>query len=132
MSHQGNQKSHEVYEDGGYCVCPECDFYTEHVSGVYCQTLTCPDCGVALMSGSVNESQEQPGGLPFHQVKPRISIKVPFPKVIEKKCSGCGVCIEICPTDTIVWKEGKAFVEESGCRNCRICIARCPEKAIIL
>lgn len=121
-----------THRQEGYCVCPECDFYTEEVPEVPCNTLTCPDCNVALVKGSVLEGREQPGGLPFHRVKPRTSIKVPFPKVAQNKCNGCGICIDVCPADTIVLKEGKAFVEESGCRNCRICIARCPEKAILL
>ncbi|MGC8865208.1 MAG: 4Fe-4S dicluster domain-containing protein [Bacteroidales bacterium] len=124
---------HHAHGEGGYCVCPQCDFYTEHMSGVPCRTLTCPDCGVSLIRGEVHLADEKESqGLPFHRVQPREKVKVPFPKVIVDKCTACGICINICPTGTIVWIEGKAFVEEAGCRNCRICIARCPEKAIIL
>lgn len=133
LHHGSHGHSHHGHGAGGYCVCPQCDFYSEHSPGVPCRTLTCPDCGVPLIRGEVQLAKEQvPQGLPFHQVKPREKVKVPFPKVLTDKCTACGVCINICPTGTIVWKEGKAFVEESGCRNCRICIARCPEKAIVL
>jgi len=115
-----------------YCVCPSCDFYTEHVPGVPCRTLVCPDCGSSLERGEVIPEQSLKGGLPYHRVIPRERIPVPFPVVVADKCTACGICIDICPTHTIVMRDNKAIVEVDNCRNCRVCIARCPEKAIIL
>jgi ferredoxin len=60
------------------------------------------------------------------------AIKKLFPKVDSDKCNACGECIEVCPRDTIVLKNGKAFVELDKCTNCRICIKVCPENAFIL
>ncbi|MDK2909586.1 MAG: hypothetical protein PWR20_1153 [Bacteroidales bacterium] len=123
---------HHAQSERSFCVCPECDFYTEHVAGVPCRTLTCPDCGVPLVRGEVKTGDINTSTQTLHQVKPRTDIKVPYPKVLTEKCTSCGICMDICPANTIIWKEDKAFIEESGCRNCRICIARCPEKAIVL
>jgi electron transfer flavoprotein alpha subunit len=55
-----------------------------------------------------------------------------FPKVDVEKCSACGKCIDICPMEVIVLKEGKAFVETQNCNNCKICMRACPENAFIL
>ncbi len=66
-------------------------------------------------------------------VKPVVSErKILYPRVIAEKCTACGACIDICPTDTIVLKNGKAFVKIDNCRNCKICIKACPENAFII
>ncbi len=46
------------------------------------------------------------------------------------KCTGCETCIESCPFDAIVIKEGKAYINEY-CQVCMACINACPEGAII-
>ena len=48
-------------------------------------------------------------------------------------CTGCGTCVEWCPTDAIVLNdEGLAQREESACLGCGICSRFCPEEAISL
>lgn len=47
-------------------------------------------------------------------------------------CSGCGACIDICPTDAIVLHTGKAHIEQNLCRECQACINACPQGAILL
>lgn len=48
-------------------------------------------------------------------------------------CSGCGTCIERCPTDAIALNdEGIAERDESSCFGCGICARFCPEEAISL
>jgi len=53
------------------------------------------------------------------------------PFVDKQKCTGCGICIEFCPTDAIIKKAGKAFISIE-CVECGACVAECPEEAIML
>ncbi len=46
------------------------------------------------------------------------------------KCSGCETCLESCPYDAIVMKDGKAVINEY-CNECMTCLSTCPEGAII-
>ncbi|MEF8832913.1 MAG: 4Fe-4S binding protein [Candidatus Thermoplasmatota archaeon] len=52
------------------------------------------------------------------------------PIVDKEKCIGCGVCVENCPMDAIVIKEGKAEIKSEKCSNCRKCVSACPQDAI--
>jgi len=53
------------------------------------------------------------------------------PKINREKCTGCGICVEICPVNVLVVEKGKAKVVNSGdCIECRACEAQCPEEAI--
>jgi len=48
-------------------------------------------------------------------------------------CSGCGTCVEWCPTDAIALNdEGLAQRQESACLGCGVCSRFCPEEAISL
>jgi len=48
-------------------------------------------------------------------------------------CSGCGVCVERCPTDAIqLSDEGTAERDENACFGCGVCARFCPEGAISL
>jgi len=46
-------------------------------------------------------------------------------------CSGCGTCVEVCPTGALYLVEGKAVVDEALCRECQACVSACPSNAII-
>src|SRR5574340_1665887 len=45
-------------------------------------------------------------------------------------CSGCGLCVTVCPTGTISLMEGKAAVSEAASISCGHCEAVCPQKAV--
>ncbi len=45
-------------------------------------------------------------------------------------CTGCGLCITVCPADTIELKDGKAWVTGTHSIACGHCAAICPVKAI--
>jgi ferredoxin len=52
-----------------------------------------------------------------------------LPIVNKKKCTGCDKCIEFCPVEAIIRKDGKAFITIE-CVECGACIEECPEGAI--
>jgi nitroreductase/NAD-dependent dihydropyrimidine dehydrogenase PreA subunit len=45
-------------------------------------------------------------------------------------CSGCGLCVTVCPTGSISLKEGKAVVSGSESILCGHCEAVCPQQAV--
>ena len=50
-----------------------------------------------------------------------------------ESCSGCGTCVDWCPTDAIVLNEKElAQRDESACLGCGVCSRFCPEGAISL
>jgi electron transfer flavoprotein alpha subunit len=54
-----------------------------------------------------------------------------MPIVVKRDvCSGCETCLESCPYDAIVMKDGKAYINEY-CNACMTCLSVCPEGAII-
>jgi NAD-dependent dihydropyrimidine dehydrogenase PreA subunit len=56
-------------------------------------------------------------------------------KIDLDKCSGCGVCVDDCPTAVFELlnsenKKTSKVVNEDQCFSCRACEIRCPERAI--
>ncbi len=52
------------------------------------------------------------------------------PDIDSSRCTACGVCIKWCPQDTIVMKEGAAFIEKAHCIGCGECYAVCTFGAV--
>jgi Pyruvate/2-oxoacid:ferredoxin oxidoreductase delta subunit len=51
----------------------------------------------------------------------------------QEACTGCGICLDWCPTDAITLNtEGFAQRDESACLGCGVCSRFCPEEAISL
>ena len=49
----------------------------------------------------------------------------------EGKCSGCGICTEVCPHGVFDLSGGKArIIEKDSCIECGACALNCPAKAI--
>ena len=50
--------------------------------------------------------------------------------ILERKCTGCGVCAGSCPFGAIDMKDGKPELN-AACKVCGVCVRACPEKAIL-
>ena len=46
------------------------------------------------------------------------------------RCIGCGLCIPVCPKQTLGIQDGKAFIQGTESLNCDHCAAACPAAAI--
>jgi heterodisulfide reductase subunit A len=51
-------------------------------------------------------------------------------KVNNNLCTGCGMCVQVCPYDAVSLKDGKAEVNEVLCEGCGTCSATCLRAAI--
>jgi heterodisulfide reductase subunit A len=62
----------------------------------------------------------------FIEMEPNIAI------VDEAKCSGCHVCLALCPYGAIHYEKdlGIARINEALCKGCGTCVGACPSKAI--
>lgn len=50
--------------------------------------------------------------------------------ILERKCTGCGLCKTNCPFGAIDMVNGKPELN-AACKVCGICVKNCPEKAIV-
>lgn len=51
--------------------------------------------------------------------------------VDEVRCTGCGLCTDVCPTGAISVVDGVARVEQSLCQECEACLSACPNGALL-
>lgn len=54
------------------------------------------------------------------------------PRVRQKKCVGCGLCIEWCSVDAIRLENDKAHIDGERCIRCGECTVTCPHGAIAI
>lgn len=56
-----------------------------------------------------------------------------MPQINQAKCTACGDCIAVCPTDALGWQAGKAaLLYPDLCTYCTLCEDVCPVGAIDL
>ncbi|MDD5594715.1 MAG: electron transfer flavoprotein subunit alpha [Candidatus Omnitrophica bacterium] len=53
-------------------------------------------------------------------------------KIISEKCTGCSLCVKVCPFDAIRITEKKAAIDLNKCNLCGACVHTCKFKAIVL
>ncbi len=51
-------------------------------------------------------------------------------KVNTEECTGCGICVDECPSTAIELKNEKATVDDGECTDCGTCMDACPNSAI--
>jgi len=51
--------------------------------------------------------------------------------VDSEKCTGCGICADVCPANAIEVNE-QAIVNDEACTGCAACVSECPNGAIML
>ena len=51
-------------------------------------------------------------------------------RVDEKKCVGCGACVNVCPAGAISISNDKAKIDAANCVDCGRCTHVCPQGAI--
>ena len=52
------------------------------------------------------------------------------PMVIEGRCKGCGICLNVCPRRATGLVDGKSVIDQDLCIGCFECMTVCPEQAI--
>ena len=75
---------------------------------------------------------EEPNGHIFLKpdIKTSLDISLPVPEVDLDKCTGCGLCGQICEFSAIVSVKSQALTFADLCHGCGGCTLVCPEEAI--
>ena len=95
---------------------------TENKAGIGTVICNCCDCCCI--------------GLPYAKHAETSGMIVPsrYQAVVEESdCTGCGICVDVCPMDAIIVNEsGLAEVIVESCIGCGVCSRICPADAILL
>ena len=62
--------------------------------------------------------------------KPELEHSPVVAKVRESHCTGCEMCVDVCPFEAIKLVDGKALVNEVLCEGCGTCVGTCVRAAI--
>jgi len=47
-------------------------------------------------------------------------------------CTGCGICVDVCPHQAIELIDGLAKVNPEKCNGDKLCVDACPVQAIVM
>jgi len=48
----------------------------------------------------------------------------------DEKCTGCDICVPICPSQAISIFKNTAVIDHNKCKECLLCMDECPANAI--
>ena len=88
-------------------------------------------CGLAHSPKFIEESITQAKAAASRAVtilsKDRVEAGGAISIVDKSKCSGCGMCVEVCPFNAIELdpEEGVAVINEALCKGCGVCASSC-------
>jgi nitroreductase/NAD-dependent dihydropyrimidine dehydrogenase PreA subunit len=54
------------------------------------------------------------------------------PLLDTSRCTGCGLCLDVCPSDVLALENGQVTLTREGCFGCDHCAAVCPTEAITI
>jgi len=59
------------------------------------------------------------------------SAQVILPLIDPARCTGCGLCAQLCPTNAVAVRANQAtIIHPQACTYCDLCETYCPEGAI--
>ncbi|WNY28826.1 Ferredoxin-type protein NapF [Methanimicrococcus stummii] len=54
-----------------------------------------------------------------------------LPVVNKSECTGCGICVDDCPSGAISLDDaGISVIDQGACTECGACVSGCPAEAI--
>jgi heterodisulfide reductase subunit A len=91
-------------------------------------------CGVAQgpkdIPDTVAQSKGAASGAASLMGQGKVSIEPYFISIDEEVCSGCKVCVDLCPYQAIRIEQKTAKANEALCKGCGVCVSSCPAGAI--
>jgi nitroreductase/NAD-dependent dihydropyrimidine dehydrogenase PreA subunit len=54
------------------------------------------------------------------------------PRLDAGRCTGCGLCLDVCPSGVLALEDGNILLSREGCFGCDHCAAVCPTGAITI
>lgn len=76
-----------------------------------------------LEEGEIRQAVKVPGHRPYRKYR-----AIPFKPKADRSCTGCGLCVSLCPVQAIP-AERPFSVEKNKCISCMRCVSQCPQHA---